>query len=133
MGIVIGEYIPSIPQALSKLTIANVNIPIAVLIWAMISPMMVKVDFSAIKRVHRGHMLKGLIVTWTTNWLIKPFSMFLISSVFIETWLVRYFLVQLHVLLWFLYGVILQTAIHYIRLFRWQQTTLLFYLLTPQS
>ncbi|WP_308686515.1 arsenic resistance protein [Thermococcus thermotolerans] len=68
---------------LSKFTVANVNIPIAILIRAMICPMMVKVDFSAIKRVHRGQMLKGLIVTWTTNWLIKSFTMFLISSFFL--------------------------------------------------
>jgi len=84
-GIALGKLIPSVPQTLSKLTVANVNLPIAVLIWAMIYPMMVKVDFSAIKRVHKGQMLKGLIVTWMTNWLIKPFSMFLISSFFIGT------------------------------------------------
>lgn len=82
-GIAIGKLFPTVPQALSKLTIANVNMPIAILIWAMIYPMMVKVDFSAIKRIHKGQMLKGLIVTWVTNWLIKPFSMFLISSFFI--------------------------------------------------
>ncbi len=82
-GIAIGKLFPSVPQALSKFTIANVNMPIAVLIWAMIYPMMVKVDFSAIRRVHRGQMLKGLTVTWVTNWLVKPFSMFLISSFFI--------------------------------------------------
>lgn len=84
-GIALGKLVPSVPEALSKLTIANVNMPIAVLIWAMIYPMMVKVDFSAIRRVHKGQMLKGLIVTWVTNWLIKPFSMFLISSFFIGT------------------------------------------------
>lgn len=84
-GIALGKLVPSVPEALSKLTIANVNMPIAVLIWAMIYPMMVKVDFSAISRVHKGQMLKGLIVTWVTNWLIKPFSMFLISSLFIGT------------------------------------------------
>ncbi|ACS90751.1 MULTISPECIES: ACR3 family arsenite efflux transporter [Thermococcus] len=82
-GIALGKFMPSVSQALSKFTVANVNIPIAVLIWAMIYPMMVKVDFSAIKNVHKGQMLKGLIVTWVTNWLIKPFSMFLISSFFI--------------------------------------------------
>lgn len=82
-GIAIGKLFPTVPQALSKLTIANVNMPIAILIWAMIYPMMVKVDFSAIRRVHKGQMFKGLIVTWVTNWLIKPFSMFLISSLFI--------------------------------------------------
>ncbi|WP_297091624.1 ACR3 family arsenite efflux transporter [Thermococcus sp.] len=82
-GIAVGKFFPALPEALSKLTVANVNMPIAVLIWAMIYPMMVKVDFSAIRRVHKGQMLKGLTVTWVTNWLIKPFSMFLISSFFI--------------------------------------------------
>ncbi|NJE31363.1 ACR3 family arsenite efflux transporter [Thermococcus sp. 18S1] len=83
LGIAIGKFLPGLPEILSKFTIANVNIPIAILIWAMIYPMMVKVDFSAVRKVHKGQMLKGLIVTWTTNWLIKPFSMFLISSFFI--------------------------------------------------
>lgn len=82
-GIALGRLFPRIPETLSKFTVANVNIPIAILIWAMIYPMMVKVDFSSIKRVHRGQMLKGLTVTWVTNWLIKPFTMFLISSFFI--------------------------------------------------
>ena len=82
-GISIGKFLPRVPETLSKFTIANVNMPIAILIWAMIYPMMVKVDFSAIRRVHKGQMLKGLTVTWVTNWLIKPFTMFLISSFFI--------------------------------------------------
>ena len=126
-GIMLGEYIPSVPQTLSEFTVANVNIPIAVLIWAMIYPMMVKVDFSAIKRVHRGHMFKGLIVTWTTNWLIKPFSMFLISSFFIgaifpvlakEYIAGAILLVLHHALPWSLYGGILRMAIHCIHSFK---------------
>ena len=82
-GIVLGKIFPAFPRTLSNFTVANVNIPIAILIWAMIYPMMLKVDFSAIKQVHRGQMLRGLTVTWITNWLIKPFTMFLLSSFFI--------------------------------------------------
>lgn len=59
VGIALGKLAPSVPEALSKLTIANVNMPIAVLIWVMIYPMMVKVDFSAIKRCTRARCLRG--------------------------------------------------------------------------
>ena len=61
-------------------TPANVSIPIAILIWLMIYPMMMKVDFNSIKNV--GKNPKGLFVTWIVNWLIKPFTMFLIASLF---------------------------------------------------
>jgi ACR3 family arsenite transporter len=79
-GILIGEYLPSIPTCLSKLEFYNVSIPIAVLIWIMIFPMMMKVDFKSVKNV--GKNPKGLFVTWITNWLIKPFSMFAIAWLF---------------------------------------------------
>ena len=82
IGVLIGVYLPGIPEFLSKFEYANVSIPTAILIWLMIYPMMLKVDFKSIKRV--GENPKGLIVTWVTNWLIKPFSMYLISSFFLK-------------------------------------------------
>jgi ACR3 family arsenite transporter len=80
VGILIGKFIPAIPEFLGQFEYANVSIPIAILIWIMIYPMMMKVDFKSIKNV--GKDPKGLYVTWITNWLIKPFTMFGISSFF---------------------------------------------------
>ncbi|WP_313524334.1 ACR3 family arsenite efflux transporter [Anaerotignum sp.] len=80
VGVLIGKFIPIIPTTLGKLEYANVSIPIAILIWLMIYPMMLKVDFHSIKNV--GKNPKGLFVTWVTNWLIKPFTMFGIAWVF---------------------------------------------------
>ena len=80
VGIAIGVYLPIIPQFLSKFEYAKVSIPVAILIWLMIYPMMLKVDFASIKQV--GKEPKGLIITWVTNWLIKPFTMFGIASLF---------------------------------------------------
>lgn len=79
-GILIGKFIPSIPEFLGKFEPANVSVPIAILIWLMIYPMMLKVDFQSIKDV--GKNPKGLFVTWVTNWLIKPFTMFGIAWLF---------------------------------------------------
>jgi ACR3 family arsenite transporter len=79
-GILIGQYAPTIPEFLGKLEYANVSIPIAVLIWIMIYPMMMKVDFKSVKDV--GKNPKGLVITWVTNWLIKPFTMFGIAWLF---------------------------------------------------
>lgn len=79
-GILIGKFIPGIPVFLGKLEYANVSIPVAVLIWIMIYPMMMKVDFKSVKDI--GKNPKGLFVTWITNWLIKPFSMFGIAWLF---------------------------------------------------
>lgn len=79
-GVAIGKFLPAIPQALGKLEYANVSIPIAVLIWLMIYPMMLKVDFKSVKNV--GKNPKGLFVTWITNWIIKPFTMFGIAWFF---------------------------------------------------
>lgn len=80
VGILIGRFLPVIPEFLGKFEYANVSIPIAILIWIMIYPMMMKVDFKSIK--HVGRNPKGLYVTWVTNWLIKPFTMFGIASFF---------------------------------------------------
>ncbi len=80
VGVLIGKFLPAIPSFLGKFEYANVSIPIAILIWLMIYPMMLKVDFQSIKNV--GKNPKGLFVTWVTNWLIKPFTMFGIAWVF---------------------------------------------------
>lgn len=79
-GISIGVFAPAIPEFLGKFEYANVSIPIAILIWIMIYPMMMKVDFKSVK--HVGRNPKGLYVTWIVNWLIKPFTMFGIASFF---------------------------------------------------
>lgn len=79
-GVLIGQFLPGVPAILGRFEYAQVSIPIAVLIWLMIFPMMLKVDFKSIKNVGRNP--KGLFVTWVTNWLIKPFTMFGIASLF---------------------------------------------------
>ena len=79
-GVLIGQFLPGIPEFLGRFEYANVSIPIAILIWLMIYPMMLKVDFQSIKNV--GKNPKGLFVTWVTNWLIKPFTMFGIAWLF---------------------------------------------------
>ena len=79
-GVMIGKFLPGIPALLGHFEYANVSIPIAILIWLMIYPMMLKVDFQSIKNV--GKNPKGLFVTWITNWLIKPFTMFGIAWLF---------------------------------------------------
>ena len=80
LGVLIGRFIPAIPSFFGKFEYANVSIPTAVLIWVMIYPMMMKVNFQSVKDV--GKNPKGLYVTWITNWLIKPFTMFGIASLF---------------------------------------------------
>lgn len=80
VGIFIGKFFPMIPAFLNKFEYAKVSIPMAVLIWLMIYPMMMKVDFQSIKDV--GKNPKGLFVTWIANWLIKPFTMYAIASFF---------------------------------------------------
>jgi ACR3 family arsenite transporter len=80
VGVLIGKFLPTIPAFLGRFEYANVSIPVAILIWLMIYPMMLKVDFQSIKDV--GKNPKGLFVTWITNWLIKPFTMFGIAWFF---------------------------------------------------
>ncbi len=79
-GVLIGKYLPGVPSFFGQFEYANVSIPIAILIWLMIYPMMMKVDFQSIRNV--GKNPKGLFVTWTANWLIKPFTMYGIASLF---------------------------------------------------
>ena len=82
-GVILGKGLPKLTGALRGLEFgaaSQINIPIAILIWLMIYPMMLKVDFQSIKDV--GKNPKGLFVTWVTNWLIKPFTMFGIAWLF---------------------------------------------------
>lgn len=79
-GVLIGRFAPAIPDFLGQFEYANVSIPIAILIWLMIYPMMLKVDFQSVKNV--GKNPKGLYITWAVNWLIKPFTMFAIAWLF---------------------------------------------------
>lgn len=81
VGVLIGQFIPSIPKFLGKFEYANISIPTAILIWVMIYPMMMKVDFQSVKNIRKNP--KGLYVTWVTNWLIKPFTMYAIASFFL--------------------------------------------------
>lgn len=80
IGIAIAVYLPQIPNFLKNLEYASVSIPVAILIWLMIYPMMLKVDFASIINVRKNP--RGLAVTWVTNWLIKPFSMYGIAYLF---------------------------------------------------
>lgn len=80
LGVLIGKFVPVVPDVLSRLEYAHVSFPIAILVWLMIYPMMLKVDFSCI-----GDCLqhpKGLTVTLVANWLVKPFTMYFIASLF---------------------------------------------------
>ena len=79
-GILIGKFLPGIPAFFGRFEYANISLPTAILIWVMIYPMMLKVDFQSIKNV--GKNPKGLYITWITNWFIKPFTMFAIGSFF---------------------------------------------------
>ena len=79
-GILTGKFLPEIPAFFARFEYANVSIPIAILIWLMIYPMMMKVDFTSLKNVRREPT--GLYVTWIVNWLIKPFTMFGIAYLF---------------------------------------------------
>jgi len=80
VGVLIGKFLPTVPEFFNQFEYAKVSIPTAILIWVMIYPMMMKVDFQSIKDV--GKNPKGLYVTWITNWLIKPFTMYGIASLF---------------------------------------------------
>ena len=82
VGVAIGQLTPAIPDTLNQFTYAEVNIPIAILIWFMIYPMMVQIDFSSIVGVRRQP--KGLGLTLVVNWLIKPFTMFFFAWLFLQ-------------------------------------------------
>lgn len=88
-GIALGEFMPSVFSAISALEIAKINLPVAVLIWLMIVPMLVKIDFAALSQVTQHW--RGIGVTLFINWAIKPFSMALLGWIFIG-WLFRPYL-----------------------------------------
>lgn len=81
-GILIGNVAGDSIAFLSELEIAKVNIPVAILVWMMIYPMMVQIDFSALKNV--GQNMKGLSLTLIVNWLIKPFTMAFFAWLFLD-------------------------------------------------
>ena len=80
IGIIISQYFPILINILSKFEYAHISIPMAILIWIMIYPMMLKIDFNSIKKVKDN--LRAILLTWCVNWLIQPFSMYLISLIF---------------------------------------------------
>ncbi|MDD3370765.1 MAG: ACR3 family arsenite efflux transporter [Alphaproteobacteria bacterium] len=82
-GIVCGQLLPGVFQAIGRMEFAQVNLPVGFLIWVMIIPMLVKVDFGALHEV-RQHV-RGIGVTLFVNWLVKPFSMALLAWLFIRT------------------------------------------------
>ena len=81
-GIVLGEHLPGVFQAIGRMEVARVNLPVGLLIWVMIIPMLVKVDFGALHEV-RQHV-RGIGVTLFVNWLVKPFSMAFLGWLFIR-------------------------------------------------
>ena len=82
LGIVLGQLMPSAFQAIAQIQFAQVNLPVGLLIWVMIIPMLIKVDFSAINQVKRHW--KGISVTLFINWAVKPFSMALLGWLLIR-------------------------------------------------
>ncbi len=85
-GIALGQIFPAPFHALGNLTVAQVNLPIAALVWLMVVPMLLKIDLAALGQV-RAHW-RGIAVTVGVNWLVKPFSMALLAAIFIG-WLFR--------------------------------------------
>ncbi len=79
-GVALGNLLPGLFATISKLEYANVNFVVAVLIWVMIYPMMIQIDFGAVRDV--GRRPKGLVITLVVNWLIKPFTMAALASLF---------------------------------------------------
>ena len=81
-GIVLGNVVPGVFQALAGVEYGSVNFIVAVLIWFMVYPMMVAVDFTSLRRVHERP--KGLVITVVVNWLVKPFTMAALGVLFFE-------------------------------------------------
>ena len=80
----LGQLLPNVFQAIGRMEVARVNLPVGLLIWVMIIPMLVKVDFGALHQV-RQH-IRGIGVTLFVNWLVKPFSMAFLGWLFIRHW-----------------------------------------------
>ncbi|GGI21459.1 arsenical-resistance protein [Oxalicibacterium faecigallinarum] len=81
-GVILGKLFPSVFQLVAQMEVAQVNLPVGLLIWVMIIPMLVKIDFSALSQV-KSHW-RGIGVTLVVNWLVKPFSMALLGWLFIR-------------------------------------------------
>ena len=81
-GIALGQLAPGLSQSLGRMEVAHVNVPVGILIWAMIVPMLVKIDFAALHEVRRH--ARGIGVTLFINWAVKPFSMALLAWLFIR-------------------------------------------------
>jgi ACR3 family arsenite transporter len=81
-GIAAGQWFPAVFQALGRLEVARVNLPVGLLIWVMIIPMLVKVDFRALHQVRQ--YWRGIGITLFVNWAVKPFSMALLGYIFIR-------------------------------------------------
>ncbi len=82
VGIVLGSWTPSFFHAIAELEVAHINIPVALLVWAMILPMLLKIDYSALDEVWQHR--RGIGVTLAINWLVKPFSMALLGWLFLQ-------------------------------------------------
>ena len=83
-GVLVGQAFPSLIHSIGALQVAQVNLPVGLLIWVMIIPMLLRVDFGALQQV-RQHV-RGIAVTLLVNWLVKPFSMALLAWLFIKHW-----------------------------------------------
>src|SRR3989339_1775993 len=81
-GLLLGQFLPGVFQAIASLEVARVNLPVGVLVWVMIIPMLLRIDFGALHEV-RKHW-RGIGVTLFVNWAVKPFSMALLGWIFIR-------------------------------------------------
>ncbi len=82
LGVAVAQFLPVIPATLGAWEYAQVNLPVALLIWVMIYPMMLKIDFHALKSVKEQP--QGIGITLVVNWLVKPFTMFAITWLFVK-------------------------------------------------
>lgn len=82
LGILLGQMLPGLFETISQFEVAHVNLPVGLLIWVMIVPMLIKVDFKAIHQIKRH--VRGISVTLVVNWLVKPFSMAFLGWLFIR-------------------------------------------------
>ena len=82
LGIALGQAMPGLFRAIGELKLAEVNIPVAILIWLMIVPMLLKIDFAALHQVR--HHARGIGITLFINWAVKPFSMALLGWIFVR-------------------------------------------------
>ncbi|MCJ7838849.1 MAG: arsenical-resistance protein, partial [Burkholderiales bacterium] len=82
IGVALGQVLPGVFQAIGRMELARVNIPVGLLIWVMIIPMLLRIDFGALHQV-KDHW-KGIGVTLFVNWAVKPFSMALLAWIFVR-------------------------------------------------